>query len=180
MQLVFSSANMHSHGVKKNLGKEQGRACYLWPRTAVNVCQEGSGCVCARGRGGGGGGVSLLYHSQQMFFPCHCGHKPHPSASIRFTQSYIIRQWSKPSCPRTLNPHPYAMPACRASIPVFTCMLSIVFEQKVPGRGEAASLIVLTLGVMIAMWRNSAAGSPLAICLCLAGEHTQYGWTGGG
>ena len=64
---------------------------------------------------------------------------------------------------------------CRASIPVFTCILSMVFERKIPTKAEAASLLVLTMGVMLAMWRNNAAGSPWAICLCLAGTICNAG-----
>ena len=51
----------------------------------------------------------------------------------------------------------------------------MLFEQKVPTRAEAMSLVVLTLGVMIAMWKNNAAGSPFAIILCLAGTVCNAG-----
>ena len=64
---------------------------------------------------------------------------------------------------------------CRASIPVFTCLLSIVFERKIPSKQEGFALFVLTLGVMIAMWRNNAAGSPFAIGLCLIGTICNAG-----
>ena len=64
---------------------------------------------------------------------------------------------------------------CRASIPVFTCLLSIAFERKVPTKQEGFALLVLTLGVMIAMWRNNAAGSPFAIGLCLIGTICNAG-----
>lgn len=63
----------------------------------------------------------------------------------------------------------------RASIPVFTCLLSMIFERKIPTRGEALSLFVLTAGVMIAMWRNNAGGASWAIMLCLAGTVSNAG-----
>jgi drug/metabolite transporter (DMT)-like permease len=57
----------------------------------------------------------------------------------------------------------------RASIPVFTCLLAIGIEGKTPSRGEAASLLILTAGVMLAVWDGAVAGSPRGIALCLAG-----------
>lgn len=65
--------------------------------------------------------------------------------------------------------------SCRASIPVFTCLLSMVFEHKVPSKQEGSALFVLTVGVMIAMWKNNAAGSPFAIALCLIGTICNAG-----
>lgn len=59
--------------------------------------------------------------------------------------------------------------ACRASIPVFTCLLAVFIENKVPTRGEAMSLVILTVGVMIAVWEGTVKGSPRAILLCLGG-----------
>lgn len=58
---------------------------------------------------------------------------------------------------------------------MFTCLLSMLFERRVPSREEAASLVVLTAGVMLAMWRNNAAGAPWAILLCLAGTICNAG-----
>ena len=57
----------------------------------------------------------------------------------------------------------------RASIPVFTCVLAVAIEGKRPSRKEALSLLVLTLGVMIAVWEGTVAGSPRGVALCLAG-----------
>lgn len=51
----------------------------------------------------------------------------------------------------------------------------MVFERKIPTRAEASSLVVLTAGVMLAMWKNNAAGAPWAICLCLAGTVCNAG-----
>lgn len=64
---------------------------------------------------------------------------------------------------------------CRASIPVFTCLLSIAFEHKIPTRQEGLALLVLTVGVMIAMWKNNIAGTPMAISLCLMGTICNAG-----
>ena len=41
----------------------------------------------------------------------------------------------------------------RSSIPVVTCLLAIVVEGKVPGEREGWSLVMLTVGVMIAVWQ---------------------------
>jgi drug/metabolite transporter (DMT)-like permease len=57
----------------------------------------------------------------------------------------------------------------RASIPVFTCVLAIVVEGKKPTSAEAGALLVLTGGVMIAVWEGTVAGSPRAVLLCVAG-----------
>ena len=57
----------------------------------------------------------------------------------------------------------------RASIPVFTCLLAIVVENKRPTQSEALSLLVLTAGVMVAVWEGTVAGSPRAVALCVAG-----------
>ena len=51
----------------------------------------------------------------------------------------------------------------------------MIFERKIPTRGEALSLFVLTAGVMIAMWRNNAGGASWAIMLCLAGTVSNAG-----
>ena len=57
----------------------------------------------------------------------------------------------------------------RASIPVFTCVLAVAIEGKKPTQKEALSLLVLTFGVMIAVWEGTVAGSPRGVALCLAG-----------
>lgn len=51
----------------------------------------------------------------------------------------------------------------------------MAFEQKMPSRQELVALIVLTIGVMTAMWKNNAAGSPLAIVTCLLGTICNAG-----
>ncbi|KAK9801412.1 hypothetical protein WJX73_008430 [Symbiochloris irregularis] len=57
----------------------------------------------------------------------------------------------------------------RASIPVFTCLLAVGIEKKVPSKGEAGSLFLLTAGVMLAVWEGKVAGTTQAIVLCVAG-----------
>lgn len=47
-------------------------------------------------------------------------------------------------------------------------MLAILVESKYPTRAEAASLVVLTLGVMLAVWQGSATGEPYAIAFSIA------------
>lgn len=56
----------------------------------------------------------------------------------------------------------------RSSIPVVTCVLAIVVENRQPSHAEALSLIVLVLGVMLAVWQGTVTGKPYAIACCLA------------
>ena len=58
---------------------------------------------------------------------------------------------------------------CRSSIPVFTCLMAIFVEAKTPSSGEAASLALLTAGVMLSVWEGQLAGSSGAIMLCITG-----------
>lgn len=51
----------------------------------------------------------------------------------------------------------------RSAIPVIACILAILVENKYPTRQEAMSLVVLSLGVMLALWHGSVAGKPYAI-----------------
>jgi len=57
----------------------------------------------------------------------------------------------------------------RSSIPVVTCLLAIVVEGKVPGEREGWALVMLTVGVMIAVWQGTVAGKPHAIMYCVMG-----------
>lgn len=50
-----------------------------------------------------------------------------------------------------------------------TAILSLVIERKYITQMEFASLVVLTIGVMIAVWEGAMAGSVYGIILCLAG-----------
>ena len=52
---------------------------------------------------------------------------------------------------------------------MFTCLLAIVIEKRTPSQGEALSLIVLTSGVMLAVWEGTVAGTLQAIVLCIGG-----------
>ncbi|KAI3432322.1 hypothetical protein D9Q98_003881 [Chlorella vulgaris] len=56
----------------------------------------------------------------------------------------------------------------RSAIPVVACGLAIMVESKYPTRKEAASLVVLTMGVMLAVWQGTATGKPYAICFSIA------------
>ena len=60
--------------------------------------------------------------------------------------------------------------ACRSAIPVITAVLAVVIEQKVPTRAESMGLLVLTSGVMLAVYEG-AGGTPRGIMICIAGEH---------
>lgn len=57
----------------------------------------------------------------------------------------------------------------RSAIPVVTCALSVVIEGRQPPRREIISLVVLTLGVMIVVWRGRASGKLYAVILCVIG-----------
>ena len=55
----------------------------------------------------------------------------------------------------------------RAAIPVVTCILRIMVEGTIPSKQEAVSLVVLTSGVMLAVWQGAVTGKPHAIALCI-------------
>ncbi|KAL3130623.1 hypothetical protein ABBQ38_008017 [Trebouxia sp. C0009 RCD-2024] len=57
----------------------------------------------------------------------------------------------------------------RSAIPVCTATLAIFIENKVPTGEEALGLVVLTLGVMVAVWEGSVSGSVTGLLLCCAG-----------
>ena len=58
---------------------------------------------------------------------------------------------------------------CRSFIPVICCILAIGIENKIPSGKEIGSLVILSLGVMIAVWEGSVNGSPHGIMLCIIG-----------
>ena len=58
-------------------------------------------------------------------------------------------------------------PACRSAIPVCTAILAVFIEKTTPTREELTALIVLTLGVMVAVWEGTATGSVTGIMLCI-------------
>lgn len=57
----------------------------------------------------------------------------------------------------------------RSSIPVVTCVLAILVESRYPSRQEASALVILSVGVMIAVWQGTVTGSPNAIAFSIAG-----------
>ncbi|KDD72440.1 hypothetical protein H632_c3342p0, partial [Helicosporidium sp. ATCC 50920] len=57
----------------------------------------------------------------------------------------------------------------RSAIPVVTCLLAMVVENHFPSMREASNLVLLTLGVMLAVWQGKLAGSRASIALCVAG-----------
>ena len=57
---------------------------------------------------------------------------------------------------------------CRSGIPVATAVLAVAVENRVPTRAEFTSLLVLTAGVMIAVWEG-AKGSMRGICFASLG-----------
>jgi drug/metabolite transporter (DMT)-like permease len=57
----------------------------------------------------------------------------------------------------------------RSAIPVVTCALAVLVEGVQPSREEAGALVVLSAGVMIAMWQGAVGGSPGSILCCVAG-----------
>ena len=50
-----------------------------------------------------------------------------------------------------------------------TCTLSVVVMHKHPSREEVTALVVLTAGVMLAVWQGTVSGKPYAIAFCVAG-----------
>lgn len=57
----------------------------------------------------------------------------------------------------------------RSFIPVLCCVLAVFIENKIPSRKEVGSLVILSLGVVIAVWEGSVSGSPRGIMLCIVG-----------
>ena len=49
------------------------------------------------------------------------------------------------------------------------CILSMLIMDKYPSRQEATALVVLTLGVMLAVWQGAVTGKPYAVFFCIAG-----------
>ena len=58
-------------------------------------------------------------------------------------------------------------PACRSAIPVCTAVLAVFIEKTTPTREELTALVVLTAGVMVAVWEGTATGSLTGIMLCM-------------
>ena len=56
---------------------------------------------------------------------------------------------------------------CRASTPVFTCAFSMLVENQRPSTNEGLALVIITIGVITALWKSSAAGSTSSIVMCL-------------
>ncbi len=52
---------------------------------------------------------------------------------------------------------------------MFTAALAVVVEHQVPSAGEAAGLVALTTGVMLAVYEGSGAAGPFAVFLCVLG-----------
>ncbi|KAL0054475.1 hypothetical protein WJX82_009428 [Trebouxia sp. C0006] len=57
----------------------------------------------------------------------------------------------------------------RSSIPVCAAVSAVVIEKKVPSATEATALLVLTAGVMMAVFEGSVTGSTAGILLCICG-----------
>ena len=57
---------------------------------------------------------------------------------------------------------------CSSSIPVVTCALAVLVERTLPTHRELTALLVLTFGVVLAVWQGALAGKPYAICFCIA------------
>ncbi|KAL0043848.1 hypothetical protein WJX82_006835 [Trebouxia sp. C0006] len=57
----------------------------------------------------------------------------------------------------------------RSAIPLCTATLAIFIEKKTPTRQEATGLMILTLGVMLAVWEGSVSGSVTGLLLCCFG-----------
>ena len=52
---------------------------------------------------------------------------------------------------------------------MFTAVLAVVVEHQVPTPGEAAGLVALTGGVMLAVYEGAGAAGPFAVFLCVLG-----------
>jgi hypothetical protein len=54
---------------------------------------------------------------------------------------------------------------CRACIPVVTSVLEMAIQRKVPSWQEGGALMMLTGGVVLAVWQGSIIGSMTGIAL---------------
>ena len=52
-------------------------------------------------------------------------------------------------------------------MPVCTCVLAIFIESKVPTVEESSSLLLLSAGVMLAVWEQTATGSLFGTIICV-------------
>ncbi|DBA98259.1 hypothetical protein WJX77_011419 [Trebouxia sp. C0004] len=57
----------------------------------------------------------------------------------------------------------------RSSIPVCAAVSAVVIEKKIPSATEATALLVLTAGVMMAVFEGSVMGSNAGILFCVCG-----------
>ncbi|EFN51185.1 hypothetical protein CHLNCDRAFT_141340 [Chlorella variabilis] len=48
------------------------------------------------------------------------------------------------------------------------CIMAVLIESRYPSPQEAASLVVISLGVMLAVWQGALTGKPYAIAFCVA------------
>ncbi|KAK9807025.1 hypothetical protein WJX72_010960 [[Myrmecia] bisecta] len=63
----------------------------------------------------------------------------------------------------------------RASLPVVTAAAAVLVERKVPTRGELLALLLLTCGVVVAIFEGQASGNGFGIALCVAGTLCSAG-----
>ena len=70
-----------------------------------------------------------------------CPLRPALQASIACLFSFVA--WAPPA----------PCPPLRSAIPVVTCVLAILVESRYPSRQELTALVMLTLGVMLAVWQ---------------------------
>ena len=54
-------------------------------------------------------------------------------------------------------------------MPVVVAAVAVFVERKVPSRMEGAALLLLTSGVIIAVFEGKASGNSLGICLSVTG-----------
>ena len=52
-------------------------------------------------------------------------------------------------------------------MPICTCVLAIFIEKKIPTVEESSSLLLLSVGVMIAVWEGTATGSLFGTSICI-------------
>lgn len=103
--------------------------------------------------------------------PCSCTNaEPHlhrQSASLQLAGLCVSTVNTSPQADS--SSHADTCLPCRSFIPVICCLLAIGIENKIPTGKEIGSLVILSLGVMIAVWEGSVNGSPHGIMLCIVG-----------
>ena len=63
-------------------------------------------------------------------------------------------------------------------MPVVVAAVAVFVERRVPSRMEGAALLLLTSGVIIAVFEGKAGGNSFGVCLSITGAGVCARWEG--